>query len=375
MRTITFIIIFFTILNSYSQENSIVLELCNLEPISFELSEERYVDVLEKKFGNGIEGWNDKDYELIYSGLHPFIQALHNSYAYHQNFTITPDMIWLLIAQGFSTHINQNPEKLRKYFVDFNGKKALHIRRDKFSKGSIKNDWTTVFPEFTEQIGEYTGKELLNTTLLNFSTTTSAEKIAFEITLMEAMNNYFIYVVHTRCGIPNIILKGKTSDWELILEKTKELSKYELNWWVDDLIPILEQFINASKNQIDLEFWNNIYKNRKIGSGSPYITGWITKFFPYLKDRSEKLIKSTDYTDKITTKSFTSGIAKADFYWDYNGAIFQMEFLAGFVGYRFDKSQKGFIPEIGWVVRDTGEMGIKNEDSEYKDEILQIEKN
>lgn len=372
MKISVFIIAILTTLNLYSQENSTVLELCDLEPISFELSEERYIDVLEKKFGKGIEGWSKKNNKLISSGLHPFIQALHNSYAYHQNITITPDMIWLLIAQGFSTHINQNPEKLRKYFVDFNGKKALHIKRDKFSKGSNKNDWTTVFPEFTEQIGEYTGKELLNTTLLNFSTTTSAEKIAFEITLMEAMSNYFIYVVHTRCGIPNIILKGKTSDWELILEKTKVLSKYELNWWITDLIPILEQFVNASKNQIDVEFWNNIYKNRKVGSGSPIISGWIINFFPYLNDKSENLIKSTDYSNKITTKSFTSGIAKADFYWDYNGPIYQMEFIAGFVGYRFETISNSFVPEISWIVRDTGEMGIKNKDSEYKNEILRI---
>ena len=52
--------------------------------------------------------------------------------------------------------------------------------------------------------------------------------------------------------------------------------------WILALEPILEEFIQASKNNINHEFWENIYK-RRGGSGGPYITGWVIHFFPYFR--------------------------------------------------------------------------------------------
>ena len=66
----------------------------------------------------------------------------------------------------------------------------------------------------------------------------------------------------------------------------------------------------------------------------------------------------------------TDGIVKADFYWIYQGLEFQMEFLAGFVGVKQDKETLELRPEIGWAIRDIGKQGIKDDDANYKDEIL-----
>ena len=173
---------------------------------------------------------------------------------------------------------------------------------------------------------------------------------------MEAMHSYFVYVVYTSCGITQIKLEGNTEDWELILSKTKALEKYDLEWWTKDLIPVLEKFVEASKGKTDIEFWGQMYKSFG-GSGAPLIDGWILKFFPYLKD-------------KVTTEDFPSSMAKADFYWIYQGLEFQMEFLAGFVGVKQDKETLELRPEIGWAIRDTGKQGIKDDDANYKDEIL-----
>lgn len=354
---------------SYGQNTGTTLKICDLEPVDRELQTGAYIDVFTEKCGEGIEAWSKQDYELVKPSFHPFVQAVHYSYAYHRPLTISPDMVWLMIAQGFSAHVNQNPDSLRHYFVDFDGKKVLKVRRNQFIKGSNENDWEGVFPEFTKQIGEYTGEKLLNTTLLNFSTTGNVEKAAFEVTLMEAMSSYFIYAVYTSCGITEITLEGTTEDWKLILAKTKELSKYDLQWWVDDLVPVLEQFIKASNGETDKEFWEQIYKNNSVGSGAPYITGWILKFFPYLKS-GKTYTRSDEFDRKVTTGNFPSGISKADFYWLYNGSIYQMEFLAGFVGVKQDEKTLDLRPEIGWAIKDTGEEGIKGKDEEYKTDIL-----
>ncbi|MFT6486429.1 MAG: hypothetical protein ACJAWN_003167, partial [Neolewinella sp.] len=64
---------------------------------------------------------------MVKTSFHPFMEAMHTAYAKHYGMTISPDMIWLLISQGFALHINQNAEQLRGKFVDFDGKKKLHV--------------------------------------------------------------------------------------------------------------------------------------------------------------------------------------------------------------------------------------------------------
>ena len=104
-----------------------------------------------------------------------------------------------------------------------------------------------------------------------------------------------------------------------------------------------------------------------MGSGdTPYITGWITAFFPYLMDyktRQANLknkVNLDSFNDnyeygkiriehKVTTEKIPSGMAKAPLKWQYHRQTFSMEFLAGFVGIKQDN--EGFLrPEIGWVI-------------------------
>ena len=54
----------------------------------------------------------------------------------------------------------------------------------------------------------------------------------------------------------------------------------------------------------------------------------------------------------------------------YIGLEFQMEFLVGFVGVKQDKETLELRPEIGWAIRNTGKQGIKVDDTNYKDEVL-----
>ncbi len=60
-------------------------------------------------------------------GENPFLNGMVTAYQDHRPFTISPDIIWILISQGFSHHISFNSEKYRDYFVNFQGKKSLKI--------------------------------------------------------------------------------------------------------------------------------------------------------------------------------------------------------------------------------------------------------
>lgn len=45
--------------------------------------------------------------------MHPFIGAVHLAFVNHLKLTISPDMIWNLIASGTANYINQNAERVR----------------------------------------------------------------------------------------------------------------------------------------------------------------------------------------------------------------------------------------------------------------------
>ena len=45
---------------------------------------------------------------------------------------LSPDDVWLTVCQGFCSHILLNSEKMRKEFVDFDGKKELRVVNNSF---------------------------------------------------------------------------------------------------------------------------------------------------------------------------------------------------------------------------------------------------
>lgn len=359
---------------------SVTFKVCDVTPGTGNIGLIPYKQSLDQRCGTGVEAWSTECDSSLYVSTHPFVEAVRYAYANHRNLTISPDMIWLMITQEFAIHVDENSDSLRHYFVDFNGKKVLQVRRDEFIKGSPGNNWEGVFPEFTTQIGEYTGETLLSTALVNFSTTGKAEKAAMEVTLMDAMSSYFIYVVMTiTCGIPEITLEGTTKDWETLRDKAMALGQYDLQWWTKELKPVLDQFVDASKGKVDKEFWSHIYdiEYRMEGGGcggatrAEYVTGWINKFFPYVP-QGEKFRKRTDLNSNLKPDEYPKGLAKADFYWVFpvEQITYQMQFMGGFMGVKFDRKTNTLRPEIGWAIRDTGEKGIKEEDMKYEKEIL-----
>ncbi|MBN2777057.1 MAG: DUF4419 domain-containing protein, partial [Bacteroidales bacterium] len=282
-------------------------------------------------------------------GYHSFFNGMYRAYANHRPFVISPDMIWLLISQGFARHVSANAEMLRKEFVDFDGKLSLIVRNDDLKLDSPASSWEEIFPEFTKQIAKHTGDELINVLTSDFSTTTPVEKIASEITILEAMEPYFEFVVlRLVCGIPEITLKGTTEDWQKIYDKTKKLEKYDLEWWTDELKPILNELIQTSKGEIDKDFWRNMFKyNSEKGCGAPVIIdGWIIKFFPYdefgKRNNLKQLIGGDNLPEEIVKVDLTYIESFSD-----TSITTPLELWAGFIGLEQNSKDFTLTPKIG----------------------------
>jgi hypothetical protein len=282
-------------------------------------------------------------------GEHSFFNGMYQAYADHRPFILSPDMIWLLISQGFAQHVNASPEKMRDYFVEHSGKLSLVVTTQKVTLDDPESPWEEVFPEFTRQIAKHTKGDLIELLSADFSTTTPVEKIASEITIMETMKPYFEFIViYIVCGIPEITLTGTPDDWRKILDKTRQLSKYDLNWWTKELEPLLEEFVKASEGKIDKKFWRNMFKyHSQEKYGAPkIIDGWIVKFFPYDKDGKRNNLKSLEGGGNLPEE-----IVKVDLKYIIEDKTIPLELWAGFTGLEQNSENFALKPVIGWMIR------------------------
>jgi hypothetical protein len=317
-----------------------------------------------RRINGSIEAGAGNAPHVILDGIscHPLVAAVHTAFDQHYPLVLSPDDIWLCIAQGFGLHVNAHAEALRSRIVSWKGgKKLIKVRRDHFVKGSPGNDWPGCFDEFSDGIAAHVGKKR-DLVIASFSTTGPVEKAASEIALMSAVSPYFEYRVETLCGIPQITLLGTRKDWEAIRRRASVLSEFDLGWWCGALEPVLDQFVAASGGSVDMEFWQSLYKLHQR-SGGPWISGWINVLFPYLGMHGlqrNPFIEGSERPRKRPSRpgpeanEFPSGLSRVDFLWDYLGTEIPMELLAGFVGVSQDPRTLALRPAIGWAVREVG---------------------
>ncbi|MEN8121425.1 MAG: DUF4419 domain-containing protein [Bacteroidota bacterium] len=345
--------------NIIKENNSVSFKLHNVKTASSLLSELDYIKAIKQRKLFKIEFCNKLDYKLIPSPIHPFARAVQRAYDEHRPLIISPDIVWLLIIQGFAKHIELNPNKYRKKLVDFEGVKRIDIVRNDFVRGETDSLW----PKVIKQFGQHIDKYLIDTTLHSkiahfFSTTTNKELTAFEIAFLEINKHYFEYHFWA-CGIPKITLEGNTEDWIWIRNNIEQFKNYDLNWWIKKLVPILDQFIQTSKGNIDLKFWSKIYRYDQNCNSN--ITGWFAKFFPYIRKGVTKFKKNplvlkepvyhdTYYWGGIENENFVSGLSYVDFIFHMNRDSSRMSFVSGFVGIKQNHKTKALKPEINWLI-------------------------
>ena len=88
---------------------------------------------------------------LVNYNYNSFFYGMYQAYANHRPFVLSPDMIWLLINQGFARHVNCKPRIYEKiFFVDF-FRKAIFNRQSKLRNWknptlSWEENFSTILP-------------------------------------------------------------------------------------------------------------------------------------------------------------------------------------------------------------------------------------
>jgi Domain of unknown function (DUF4419) len=330
----------------------------------------------EKILGSPLLSFSHDDAFETISGqdTHPLASAVHSAFSQHRPLSLTPDIIWLTIAQGFAHHVNNHAEELRSSFVKHQGKEKLLVKIDCLPTEPAQ--WAEVIEQWTLQLRDHVGADMYRSMECNFSTTTPITKIASHMVMMDVFQQYFDYRVICVCGIPEITLLGTVADWQSIYDRVASLKQYNLDWWVDRLLPICQEFINAAQGKPDRDFWKCIYKPQRVYAAE-YMTGWLSDLFPYLRhgvtksatvrnysldlDRCElprpveKRGRPIEPSHGINLKSLPLGISQVSFKLMHQGSnhskSLDLALMAGFIGVR-QNSCGTLQPEIGWGVHD-----------------------
>lgn len=283
-----------------------------------------------------------------------FYQCVVYAYACHKSLALSPDMIWLLISQGFARYVNAHAEELRPKLVDHTGKMDLVVQFK-----TKKDDWPKLIEGFASQIDQHTKGEIAKTITANFTTTGPVERVASQITLMESAKKYFNYIaMRLSCGIPSITIQGTPNDWESVLSKTKQLEEYGLGEWTKSLEPILQEFIRASEGRPNQQFWKCMVKQQpteKLKGGGcsmdkpTELDGWFLKLFP---DENGEILSSTPHTKNMASEMVVVGFKYRIVDHLTNAVLGEkpMELRAGFIGAEEDSKTNTLTPKIGWLV-------------------------
>ena len=311
----------------------------------------------ENKVSNPI-AYSFKNDNFCNLGHDNFFRFMVEAYADHRPIALSPDIIWNLIAQGFCQHVNNNPEALRDRIVYHEkGKIKLTITtNEELHSPNVK--WDELLDAFDKQIAESTKNNLADVMRGDFSTTDKTARIVSQMTLMSSVKAFFDYsVIYVKCGIPSITLEGTPEDWLKVRNKAIQLRKYDLDWWLIDLIPILNEFFQASQGNVHKAFWRNIVKKDRpekfVGGGCSWgdrpteLDGWFLKLMPY--DRKGKRTPnkvSYEYDD------MPSQVINVDFMYKNleTNTTTPMEMLCGFVGIEVDSTTNAMRPKLGWMV-------------------------
>ena len=298
------------------------------------------------------------DEKLMYLENDAFYQCIVRAYANHQSVVLTPDMIWLLVSQGFSRYVNAHSEEMRPQLVYHEGKMDLVVITEEDLLGK-KADWPKLMGDFAAEISKNTKGDIAQTITADFTTTSPIERIASQITLMESVKTYFEYIsMRLSCGIPSITLKGTSEDWQQVLDKTRKLEAYGMGEWLKNLEPILTEFVRTAGGKYNQKFWKGMVKQQptdKLRGGAcslekpTKLDGWLLKFFP---DENGVTLDSVAHT-----KNMPAECVRVNFKYrivePVTGTIINetpLELRAGFVGAVEDNRTNTLTPKIGWFV-------------------------
>ena len=361
-RQLLFTLFLLPTFNVSSQEDGFTFEVDDVTPASTKLNETTFDVFAKNRFSKQVYAFPEefKGKSIVAHFGNGFLKTVEYAYNDHRLLELTPDAIWLVICQSFAEHVAVNPDSLEYLLLKEDHPESITIRNDSLTQ-SDDQQWSKVMASFNKEIDKISTDAFKNLIVQEFSTTTPSIRTVYQATQMDVVSNYTKFNVVTMCGFPSITLLGTPEDWQKIYDQLDEFSQFGLTHWVEELKPVLHEFILASKREPNIDFWKSFYKSAEVYDVD-VISGWILKFYPYLRetDRGVDRFVPNPYLEgknyllsEIGDESLSKGTRRCKIEWYRPFDSIGQETLnlySGFYGILQDEGTGAVRPNITWVL-------------------------
>lgn len=293
-----------------------------------------------------------------------FVLALHDSFANHIPFSLSPEVIMSIISQEVAQYVKSNSEdlKIAGLFTTTPGQQQeIIVEVHDFIYGSCGNDWLKGVAKFQNELSKKVPSDILDRMTPKFSEGTLETEVSQLVSFMDAASKYYSYGMMTLCGIPSFRIEGTSEDWNSIIKSVDYLKDVlpGLNLYFSKLRPVLVEILNTvDGNKVDLDFWDSIYKSGG-GSGGPYSSGWFNLLFAHIYGKDwqtgqfnilkQDVHYQTSRMNHMRLNHYPSSLSLVDFTWYYLANKIPMKFVSGVTSVEY--TEDGFLkPKLGIAV-------------------------
>jgi hypothetical protein len=298
----------------------------------------------------------------------PAGDAYHNNligyldccWAAHYGIAITPDMIWFHAMNEIAGHIKGNAEQYRSLFTTAkaeDGKTEIVMQWD--GSPSLLNLGLLV-----SALREFVPSDI-TPFIPSFTTTTADSRMAVDSAFCEAMTPYYSYSVQM-CGIPSVILHGAEADWELLASSAEGVAKVVAgaSKYLTNIAVIAREIAKQARDGLDRDFWMDLYRLKRCGSGSQVeVDGWVKRLYLSKTPSPAFVCNFPTHITKVPFKTL-------------DGAGNKMADYSLSCGLLSSKVMEGhLVPSFGWVLNiETREFAEKcAKGADLRDAVLAME--
>lgn len=294
-----------------------------------------------------------------------FFQTVHRAFADHHALGLRPEVLMYLVNAVVAETVRRHPEDYRDFFTSAAGKVDIHVIHDGLQLGNPESPWHEAIGTFHQALGEKVPSNIMGQMLPTFTTSDTEAQVASLVSFMDAATPYYDYHVHTRCGIPRVVLFGEAADYRQLVTAVTELSKVfskHLTQYFHYLIPVLERIAKTAEGgEVNEKFWGSIYKQFDW-SGGDFFSGWLSAFLWYVhkedrqtrqnplveKDKKFANWKRIEKREGLNSGSEPTHVSRVPFTWHYLGTVVPMHFVGGILG--IEVADQALTPVLSYGV-------------------------
>ncbi len=282
------------------------------------------------------------------------LQTLHGAFCGHRAISLRPDTMWYMIVHEVAIHAKKHSKRYGAILGNAAGEKTvLQISNFRLHDPNDTARWNkTIGDLLSKYLLAAVGNDVRLLFMPNFSTTTPEDQIGMVVALADVASPHYNITIGSKCHIPEVRLEGTTEDWQLIVDRTKELSRIfpTLRDYLMGLSPILRAIVDSmTAHEPSMVFWRSIYKYDG-SSDNPWVSGWITAFLAHTQTAQGVIAREHFGLTEMGISEFPSHISTVPFIWDRGGSqSHRLVLLGGITGVDFDDN-KYLTPRLGFAV-------------------------